>query len=47
MPREILPPYQPDTFPENECLPEGVRTVRWTDTFGYGVALICRGKRKS
>lgn len=36
--RTILPPYQPDQFPENTALPEGVRQVRWQDTFGFGVA---------
>ena len=40
MPREILKPYAYDDpgFPENPALPEGVREVRWQDSFGYGVA---------
>ncbi len=33
-----LPPMTADTFPENTCLPEGAREVRWQDTFGFGVA---------
>lgn len=36
--RTILPPLSPENFPENTNLPEGVRCVRWQDTFGFGVA---------
>ncbi len=36
--RTVLPLYTPETFPENTALPEGVRCVRWQDTFGFGVA---------
>lgn len=38
MPREILPPYTPENFPDNTVLPEGARVVQWTDEFGCGVA---------
>ena len=40
MPRVILQPYsyEDESFPENPALPEGVREVRWQDSFGYGVA---------
>jgi len=38
MTRPILPPYTAETFPENTALPEGARSVRWTDSFGFGVA---------
>lgn len=38
MERTILPPYTPETFPENTALPEGAKSVRWQDSFGYGVA---------
>ncbi|MBQ8555498.1 MAG: alpha/beta hydrolase [Clostridia bacterium] len=38
MSRTILTPYTPENFPENMTLPEGARSVRWQDTFGYGVA---------
>ncbi|MBE5815918.1 MAG: alpha/beta hydrolase [Clostridiales bacterium] len=34
-----LQPMTAEEFPENTALPEGVREVRWQDTFGYGVAL--------
>ena len=38
MERTILPPYTPETFPENTTLPEGAKSVHWQDSFGYGVA---------
>lgn len=38
MTREILPPYTPETFPENTAVPEGAKVVQWQDEFGYGVA---------
>ena len=38
MDRPILPVYTPETFPENTALPDGVKVVRWQDSFGYGVA---------
>ena len=38
MKREVLAPMTPETFPENTALPEGVRTVNWQDSFGFGVA---------
>ncbi|MBQ7306763.1 MAG: alpha/beta hydrolase, partial [Clostridia bacterium] len=38
MERTILPPYTPETFPENTTLPEGAKSVHWQDNFGYGVA---------
>lgn len=38
MTRPILPPYTAETFPENTTLPEGARSVLWTDSFGCGVA---------
>lgn len=38
MERTILSPYTQENFPENESLPEGAKSVRWQDSFGYGVA---------
>ncbi|MBR2718240.1 MAG: alpha/beta hydrolase [Clostridia bacterium] len=38
MGRTVLPVFTPETFPENTLMPEGARSVRWTDEFGYGVA---------
>ena len=37
-PRVILDPIRPENFPDHPALPEGCRSVRWQDTFGFGVA---------
>lgn len=36
--RVILEPICPENFPDYPALPEGCRSVRWQDTFGFGVA---------
>lgn len=39
---KLIPPLQipPESFPESEELPEGVKTVKWKDTFGYDVEFL-------
>ena len=36
--RVILDPIRPEDFPDHPALPEGCQSVRWQDTFGFGVA---------
>ena len=39
---KLIPPLQvpPEQFPESEELPEGVKTVDWKDTYGFGVEFL-------
>ena len=39
---KLIPPLQvpPEQFPESEELPEGVKTVTWKDTYGFGVEFL-------
>lgn len=39
---KLIPPLQvsPEQFPESGELPEGVKTVDWKDTYGFGVEFL-------